>query len=242
MGRKHGRKRHHKNPSENKPAPVHGAPHENPNAHHCEAIHQERQKKDEPAKWWRNPEWGKVVAESAIAFFTFASFIALWVQLKDAREKFRIDQRPYVWIANPVGERGNMYYEAGADSDAIAVTAHYTNFGKSPALELQWGSGIEILTDKQNKAIGDLKTILPTSKDDFATIIYTVKQGNPPDTIPRLKSTPHAIAVKLFWKYRDASGAKYETDVCMWNMNAYSWGPCDAGNDIRDCQKENCKY
>ena len=70
MGRKHRRKHDHQKPREDKPAPVLEAPRENPNAQHCEAIHQECHKKEEPAKWSRNPEWGKVIAESAIAFFT----------------------------------------------------------------------------------------------------------------------------------------------------------------------------
>src|SRR5271169_5588534 len=35
-----------------------------------------------------------------LALFAVLSFVALWVQLHDARKFFAIDQRPYVWIAN----------------------------------------------------------------------------------------------------------------------------------------------
>ena len=172
-----------------------------------------------------------------LALFAALSFIALWIQLKDARDNFIKDQRPYVWIANSANGRANVDYEP-SPPNGLAVTLHYTNFGKFPAVGLQWASEFHAGDFVRPTPMSTKKTILPTNKDDF---VIFLSQPLTPEQIVNLKSTQHAIVIKIWWKYFDTSGNWYETDTCNWNITPFAWGPCETGNDIKDCQKEACK-
>jgi hypothetical protein len=102
--------------------------------------------KKKPSKFLRlEADWWIVILTAIIAAAAGASFWALEYQLIDARKNFSEDQRPYVWIANNLGERPNMYVEKNLLPARFAVTVHYTNFGKSPAVRLRWGSEIAIV-------------------------------------------------------------------------------------------------
>src|ERR1700690_1989077 len=68
-----------------------------------------------------------------LALFAVLSFIALWIQLIDARNNFRRDQRPYVWPSlmdpRPMEPQKPIY-----------VDVFFVNYGKTPAIN-QHGAG-----------------------------------------------------------------------------------------------------
>jgi hypothetical protein len=129
MSRKHGRKHDHHKPTDDKPATVPNPASENTDAQHCEASHEKCQKKEEPTKWWRNPEWVKAAAESVLAFFAFASFICVFIQLQESHEAMVVDQR--AWVSVDVGEKAGKF----------AVTMK--NTGKTPALNVIYFAAFE---------------------------------------------------------------------------------------------------
>ena len=238
MGRKHHRKHDHKKPPEDKPAPVVGAPPENPNARHCEAVHQECQKKEEPTKWWRNPEWGKVIAESAIAFFTFASFIALWIQLKDARDNFIKDQRPYVWVTpdSPVFK----------DQETIKWNFNYSNYGRSPAFNVRsggfyaWGVGAwkEIrdlsLADCVKAGKGNIEgtgSVVPPGYPEVTTMQTNTKFRE--DIDRKILGSDGVLMNENVLEYEDSSGNRYRSLSCVYRLATGAIAHCDKYNYIK---------
>jgi len=244
VGRKHRRKYDHKKPPEDKPATVVGVPPENPNAHHCEAVQQECSKKEEPTEWWRNPEWGKVIAESAIAFFTLASFIALWIQLKDARESFIKQQRPYIWVFR--SEKPEMKL-----GEKAAWTFYFINYGKAPAKGLKFRTKLMIggyYPAKQPKEITELfGRIHPPGTEDVGTIVSPGDATNFgtafSDAPVRQQDIKYAedydagMLMFIYFEYFDLDGNMYSSEVCRMTRRGYPPGTiytdCDVHSKVK---------
>jgi hypothetical protein len=241
VSRKHGRKKNHDQPKNNHLSEIQGnlstgALTVNANTRCREDIGETGKKNEEPSKMTKGLDL-MTIFTGFLALFAALSFITLWIQLNDAREAFVKDQRPYVWIANSANGRANVDYILGPPS-GTAVIVHYTNFGKSPAVELQWSSEFHVGNSVSRNPMSPKKTILPTNKDDFLIFPFPPLS---PEQIDSLKSTKYAIAIKIRWKYFDTSGNWYETDTCQGNLTPLAWGPCETGNYIKDCQKEACQ-
>jgi hypothetical protein len=181
-----------------------------------------------------------------LAFFAAASFIALGIQLRDARKSFATDQRPYVWMANDTKDDSNLVAKAVTNplgSKQILATLRYANFGKSPAVLVRSYHAI-VLGPSVNriKALPwvNARMILPNGKVDFFSVVsgpindqeianYTnAEEGN-------------GITVYGTWQYLDTSGNRYETEICLTRLNLGSWAYCKEHNDIKDCSESLCE-
>jgi hypothetical protein len=181
-----------------------------------------------------------------LAFFAFASFIALSVQLYDARKSFAADERPYIWIANEAKENPNLQASVVTSSSGIkqfAADLRYTNFGKSPAVLIRQYHGI-ILGSNAGKIIPrpwiSARTILPNGKVDF----FSAVSGAVSDQdIAHYMSAEinEGITVYATWQYADTSGNRYETEICFTRLNLGAWAYCNEHNDIKDCSESPCE-
>jgi len=190
----------------------------------------------------RSWDW-MTIFNGILAAFAAASFVALWIQLRDARKSFAADQRPYLWMAN---EAANPIAESHANLQGekqVIVTMKYTNFGKSPAVVLR-GYHAMLLGPNAGRIRSlpwvETRSILPTGKVDFFSAVsdhvsdqeitnYTnAQQGN-------------GITVYATWQYSDTSGNNYETEFCMTRLNSGSWAYCQEHNDIKNCSESACE-
>jgi hypothetical protein len=131
MSRKHGRKHHHNQPNKNKPSGVQGrTPLDtlavNADAPHGEAIQEASNKNEEPTKMPKRLDL-MTVFTGVLALFAILSLGALWIQLRDARENFINDQRPWVWVEFPAP----FHLKVG---DLATLNVQFFNYGKTPAI------------------------------------------------------------------------------------------------------------
>jgi len=244
VSHKHDGEHHHENlqyqtgDSPTKPLHVKLVPSENECTPKSENLNSTSDNKKKPTKERQSPDWWMVIPTIVLAIFAMGSFSVLWIQLVDARKAFVKDQRPYVWIADNTADHPNIYVEEGLLPVRFAVTVHYTNFGKSPAVRLRWGSEITIVGRSDNiDYLSKVETILPTTKDDFVILASDAFPANFPNVAPL-----HSVIIRLRWRYADTSGHWYETETCNWNLTRGAWGPCETGNEIRDCSEQTCYY
>jgi|HubBroStandDraft_6_1064221.scaffolds.fasta_scaffold00441_18 hypothetical protein len=195
-----------------------------------------------PPKKVSNPDWWMVWLTGFLGVITFATFWVLWYQLSDTKESFTKDQRPYIWITNGTNERPNVYREAGYP-DRIAITVHYTNFGKSPAVKIhsayQIQTGVGANARFKPMPLGTSETILPTGKDDF---FIATSDPLSADEIIKAFAIGGGVMIAARWQFLDLSGHLYESDICIANEAAprASWGYCESANKIKDCAVDDC--
>jgi len=249
VGGKHRRKYEHKKSREDNPAPVHGPPSEKADAQHCEAVHQECQKKEEPTKWWRDPEWVKAVAEVILAFFAFASFIALWMQLKDARDNLVRDQRPYLWPSNMIPDSS---YEA---NQKMKIRVFIADYGKSPAMEATTFGNIIVGPNALEKAdawfakLGDKASpeeppnevflrpgTLPNGDGPMFHIVESQRELTQEDarfifSTREGKDIGYVVVMRLY--YSDTGGNSYHSDICQYSTTTRQLGTCKKHNEVK---------
>lgn len=248
MSRKKGRMHHQKHSQQNivpetERALASHTARVDTDTHHCEEAQNKNLNKEEPPQLSRKWEWDLMTLLTAIlAAGTIVTFGVLLVQLQDARDNFRKDQRPYVWITNGSAERPNVYREAGYP-DRIAITVHYTNFGKSPAVKVrsafQIQTGIGANTRFKPMPLRTSDTILPTGKDDF---FIATSDPLSADDIAKTLAITGGVIVAARWQFLDLSGHLYESDICIANEAAphLSWNYCENSNKMKDCAVDDC--
>jgi hypothetical protein len=155
---------------------------------------------------------------------------------KNARDNFRQDQRPYVWLTNFRAPDLLVHPDRPNDVEGHATWSfHYTNYGKSPAYHVSLTHVMEI-GDKattRRRNLGQFKTSppIPPNKDDFTTAVS--RQRISQSEFTRLRNTENAIMVFGQFKYSDSSGSPYATDFCFLWLRTGAVAYCSEGNDIR---------
>jgi len=181
-----------------------------------------------------------------LALFAVLSFIVLWCQLRDARHAFVADQRPFIWEATETKETPNVeatIYKSPRGEKQIVVTLHYSNFGKTPAVQTRHYRGL-ILGPSAGKIVptdwDNAKSILPPGKVDLFTKVSGVVADS--DIQDYLKAQAgDGITFYATWQYTDTAGNKYETQFCTTRLNLGSWAYCTEHNDIKDCAIDKCE-
>jgi hypothetical protein len=64
------------------------------------------------------------------------SATTLETALQTARENFRGEQRPVIWLSNQKGAPEFVINKTGDNTGQILWTWHFTNYGKTPALHI----------------------------------------------------------------------------------------------------------
>lgn len=187
-------------------------------------------------------EWDlTAVFTCVLALFAVLSFIALWVQLDDARNNFMVDQRPYIWVAEK-----DISWTVSGPGQHVSVTMPITNYGKSPAIVTDGDLSAEIGPD----AIDRLREgpwqsrgmITPTGKTNYVTT-FSSDPVNDEEMLNNLRTKPGWIALHGRIKYHDSFKHVYETDFCMtYQKYGAPWEFCPGNtNRMRDCALESCE-
>jgi hypothetical protein len=134
--------------------------------------------------------------------------------LAQARDQFRQDQRPYIWATANLGSP-----ERWEPTGQLVWDLHFTNYGKSPALEIRYYDYMRIGKGAMAPSFGEpiphKGAPLPPGKDDFITVVS--KPGVTADEYARLLHHPDTEYVEISGRflYTDFYGGKYETAICL---------------------------
>lgn len=237
MSRKQGRKDKHRQPKSHAPTTAQGLvpPTALPidaktlrvtNEHHSDS------EKEGPATMPRKTDLMTIFTGVLAAFAVF-SFIALWVQVQDARHMFAKDRRPFIWVtSNGLGTPEFL----PLDNTKLPPTGqvvwdwHYTNYGKTPAfnvnvhhyMSIDGGPFIESYRAPREGSIGPP---IPPTQDLFATVVS--EPGLTSDQIAHAKSiNGKGISIRIEVKYTDADGEKYESGICLLRLNTGATAYC----------------
>jgi hypothetical protein len=158
-------------------------------------------------------------------------------QMDFSKDSFRRDQQPYVWVAGtPTSEN---YQNPLTKEFQVIVSAHYRNFGKSPAIALQRYSLVEVgpnaLSRIHSGKLGEARTITqPTEDQNFSSVTPPMK------SLPEMDRDDEVVLFTRF-QYLDLLGHRYETDFCMAHLQTGAWQYCETHNEIKDCEKVACE-
>lgn len=154
----------------------------------------------------------------------------------DAANRFREDERPYIWFTVNGTSSPVFITNQGSNppTGQVLWEWHYTDYGKTPAYGIQWvheeikvgNRRSEIKLDRPYR-IGS-GTPLPPGKDDFAAV-----PSNPisPDEWTKLLSVDRSIQVRARVDYVDSSGVLYETGFCMSRLASGATEYCDQSSE-----------
>jgi hypothetical protein len=158
-------------------------------------------------------------------------------QIELSKDSFRRDQQPYVWVTGiPTSE---TYTNPVSKEFQVLVSAHYKNFGKSPAIAQQRYSLVEIGPNALNRVhsgkLGESKSIIPPVEElNFTAVTPSMK------ALPEMSYDNEVVLFTRF-QYLDLLGHRYETDFCMSHLQTGAWRYCDTHNEIKDCEKVACE-
>jgi hypothetical protein len=150
-------------------------------------------------------------------------------QVTTIRQNFVKDQRPYLWFTNE-----NVQLQWDKDRAGAVWTHHFTNYGKSPAVEFGIEERLIVGADamKRIEAIAlpyhSPKNVVPQSKNQFASAFVSVSQED------FTAATQHDGWIVLFgtFIYSDSLGNRYLTDFCHSRL---------ASGAIYDCEYDHTK-
>jgi hypothetical protein len=156
--------------------------------------------------------------------------------LKTARENFRSEQRPIVWLTNDLGAPVFVPDPKKADNTGqIVWDWHFTNYGKTPALHISFRHFMRIdnsTAESYGAGAASVGPPLPAGKTDFSTVVSRpgISQN---DFSQYINSIDNAIGISGSILYFDAYGEKYETTFCLTRLVTGAIAYCKEGNDIR---------
>jgi hypothetical protein len=140
--------------------------------------------------------------------------------LRQSRDQFIKDQRPYLWLTNDLGPILKAPHSPGNTSDKLACNFHFMNYGKTPAINVQIESGI--LFDPRSKSTISYKSldpkvgsIIPPTKDGFNTAFSAQPVD---DDLAKRANTPGLvlpIIVHGLIQYSDTAGNLYTSEFCF---------------------------
>lgn len=238
MSRKEKRKHHHSQANKDHPARIQGnlpsqAPAIKADAPHGETAHEGGQNDKEPTEMPRRPDW-MTIFTGILALFAFLSFIAVGIQLSDARKALEVDQRPWVTIGPDWPKEQTAQGVVGqkvvlTENARIQVPIKIENSGKTPALQLSYTANIEIVEREKSpqleNPINPIRivggTLFPHAPvTDFAYRWNPQKPGMPvfnvltPVEKQALDNGDSYFAVYGDVTYRDGFGIQHWTHFC----------------------------
>lgn len=139
----------------------------------------------------------------------------------DANNRFREDQRPYIWLKT--GYAGNIQFVPNQRAPQKGIgqilwTFHYTNYGRSPALEVRFVDKTMSLNGGEfRQSYGRAFTVptpLAPTEENFATVVS--RPGVTAKQFARYQATDEAIKVHAIIRYTDRyKDGPYETAICL---------------------------
>jgi hypothetical protein len=159
--------------------------------------------------------------------------------LKQSREQFQKDERPYIWIKNEGLGNPEFIYDkdlAGGNlsTGQILWSVHYTNYGKTPADNLISQALMSVGLNapfRSPPGFPKLKNRVgvptPPNKDDFLTVIS--QPGITSQRFNELNATNDGIRAQIRITYSDAYGGEYETIICLSKLASGAIKYCEGG-------------
>ena len=188
-----------------------------------------------------------MVAIELLAFCGLAVYVCQTIRtnnltqeaLRLTKRQFIQEQRPYIWLMNALGSPRFILNGNNPSSDAGQVVwdYHFTNYGKTPAIDIDLQQFIKLGDGPFVKSYGNYSSNkgapLPPTKDDWDTVISEL--GIPANRFSELLKAeiPNGISIKAVFHYADLAGGKYETGFCLNRLNSGAIGYCREGNYVK---------
>jgi hypothetical protein len=162
--------------------------------------------------------------------------------LRNARDNFRQDQRPYIWLTNELGSpRFVPFNNDPASGTGQAVWAyHFTNYGKTPASNIRFTEEIKVgdrpfakTHAHDNRTRESVGAPLPPNKTDFSMVISEPGITRAEFSLLMSVQSQKTISIRVVFRYTDNSIGQYETGICLQRLNAGAIGYCRDGNYIK---------
>ena len=169
--------------------------------------------------------------------------------LINAKEQFRISQRPYVWVM-PSNTSENTAKQVITYSilpnQPVQVTLWYQNYGQSPAVITDFSADAEIGPNAVHKLHRITwhrnDSVLPPGKADTFSVLSTERVG--PDS-RSFTIAVGGLATYVRVRYHDLSGHPYESDMCLIHVGGgipAQFCPYELKlNRMIDCKEERCE-
>jgi hypothetical protein len=153
------------------------------------------------------------------------------IAVNNARENFRSEQRPIIWLADTTKFPSFPSFRSELGG-RITWGWYFTNYGKTPAVRMSYSHFMSIQGRVEPSAGGATPAApLPTNKVEYNTIVS--RQQMTPEEYDRLSHIDGAIEISAHITYEDAYGGKYETDFCLSKLALGPITYCNEGNEIR---------
>jgi hypothetical protein len=154
--------------------------------------------------------------------------------LRQSQDRFWDEQRPYMWVTNVLGSPEFVRNGPNSNTGQITWTYHFTNYGKTPALGIQYREFIKLgdnpFVPTYASRLEGVGAPLPPTKDDFDTVVS--EPGITPAQLAQLLET-NGISIKVVFTYTDATARRYETGICLNRLNLGGISYCREGNYIK---------
>jgi hypothetical protein len=161
--------------------------------------------------------------------------------LKQARDQFRQDQQPIVWVSQEQNKSFNALISIG---QPIKMSLWYENYGRSAAVIIAYSAdteiGLENIRRLHHGVWRNAESVLPVGKADEFN--FPSKDIVTPENIG-LISVPGGIAFLVGILYHDLGGHVYESDFCFFTGADRVLHGCPSSfhlNRILDCEKDKC--
>jgi hypothetical protein len=221
MSRKHPGKQHHNQSHENQPSGIErGASHDavavNPDAPHSEARHEASPGNEEPAQMPKKPDL-MTIFTGVLALFAVLSFVALWIQVRDARDEFTKIQRPWVGFS---GEMSLDKFSFDGEMGKALVGYKFKNYGTAPALNtVVWlerpvgtRTDYELIRTKVEQSCRSGETIFNQTGDLLLPSAEKTDTWNFTDKQP----WPDVFIIPGCIVYHDVAGRAHHTQLCYY--------------------------
>jgi hypothetical protein len=158
--------------------------------------------------------------------------------LDNSKSQFTTEQRPYVWLTNNLGPFSVEPLNSGNTSGRLGFNFHYTNFGKSPAVNCQTQARIIFGENAEERisfrSLDPRKgAIVPPGKDEY----NTAWSDNPvsQDLFAKIQTagTVEYVIVSGYFQYSDTSGNVYSSEFCLERNPGLGLAFCKDHNSIK---------
>ena len=155
----------------------------------------------------------------------------------DASDRFRTDERPYVWVtSNGVGAPKFIPGAGNPAEGQVIWSWHYTNYGKTPAYNIQWRHYMSIdggpfLLSYRMSPGGDKGAPLPPTQDVFTSVVSKPLTRDVVDRATAINGK--GIRIRIVMSYTDSHGGHYETGIELCRLNTGDVSYCGNGNYIK---------
>jgi hypothetical protein len=155
----------------------------------------------------------------------------------NAKEQFRQDARPYVWVTNNGLGQPEFIFDrtltgAPMNTGQILWTFHYTDYGKTPAYNLSSERLFSVGVNspfRESHGFSQVEKVkgtpVPPNKDDFQTVVSD--PGITAEQYKQFLRTDNALRIRAVIQYSDAYGEKYETGLCLGRLASGAIQYCD---------------